>query len=68
VPQLIGALQAQGAPEVAVFVGGVIPQQDYDFLQAAGVAGIFGPGTAVPNAARSVLAAIRERQGLVSGR
>ena len=64
VPQLIGALKAQGAPEVAVFVGGVIPQQDYDFLRAAGVAGIFGPGTPVPAAARSVLAAIRERLDL----
>jgi len=64
VPQLIGALKAQGAPEVAVFVGGVIPQQDYDFLRAAGVAGIFGPGTPVPAAARSVLAAIRERSDL----
>jgi methylmalonyl-CoA mutase len=64
VPQLIGALKAQAAPEVAVFVGGVIPQQDYDFLRAAGVAGIFGPGTPVPAAARSVLAAIRERLDL----
>ena len=64
VPQLIGALKAQGAPEVAVFVGGVIPQQDYDFLRAAGVAGIFGPGTPVPAAARGVLAAIRERLDL----
>ncbi|HUD25640.1 MAG TPA: methylmalonyl-CoA mutase, partial [Burkholderiaceae bacterium] len=66
VPQLIGALRAQGAGEVAVFVGGVIPQQDYDFLKAAGVVGIFGPGTPIPASARSVLAAIRERLGLVS--
>jgi len=66
VPQLIGALRAQGAHEVAVFVGGVIPQQDYDFLKAAGAAGIFGPGTPIPASARSVLAAIRERLGLVS--
>jgi len=64
VPQLIAALAAQGANEVAVFVGGVIPQQDYDFLKAAGVAGIFGPGTPIPTAARSLLAAIRERLGL----
>ncbi len=63
VPQLIGALRAQGANEVAVFVGGVIPPQDYDFLKAAGVAGIFGPGTPIPASARSVLAAIRERLG-----
>jgi len=61
VPQLIDALAAQGAPEIAVFVGGVIPQQDYDFLKSAGVAGIFGPGTPIPSAARNVLAAVRER-------
>jgi methylmalonyl-CoA mutase len=67
VPQLIDALAAQGASEVAVFVGGVIPQQDYEFLRGAGVAGIFGPGTPVPAAARGVLTAIRERLGMVSG-
>jgi len=66
VPQLLAALAAQGARDVAVFVGGVIPQQDYEFLRAAGVAGIFGPGTPVPAAARGVLTAIRERLGLVS--
>jgi methylmalonyl-CoA mutase len=64
VPQLIGALAAQGAPEVVVFVGGVVPQQDYEFLRSAGVAGIFGPGTPIPTAARGVLDAIRERMGL----
>ena len=64
VPQLITALADQGANEVAVFVGGVIPQQDYAFLREAGVAGIFGPGTPIPTAARSLLAAIRERLGL----
>jgi methylmalonyl-CoA mutase len=64
VPQLIDALAAQGAPDVVVFVGGVIPQQDYDFLRSAGVAGIFGPGTPIPTAARSVLAAIGGRPAL----
>jgi methylmalonyl-CoA mutase len=67
IPQLIDALAAQGAGEVVVFVGGVIPQQDYEFLKGAGVAGIFGPGTPVPTAARGVLTAIRERLGLVPG-
>jgi methylmalonyl-CoA mutase len=64
VPQLIEALAAQGAPDVVVFVGGVVPQQDYEFLRSAGVAGIFGPGTPIPAAARGVLDAIRERMGL----
>jgi methylmalonyl-CoA mutase len=61
VPKLIEALAAQGAPEVVVFVGGVVPQQDYEFLRAAGVAGIFGPGTPIATAARGVLHAVRER-------
>jgi methylmalonyl-CoA mutase len=60
VPQLVDALRKQGAPEVVVVVGGVIPQQDYDFLKAAGVAAVFGPGTVISEAARTVLRAIRE--------
>jgi methylmalonyl-CoA mutase len=60
VPQLVEALRSQGAPEVVVVVGGVIPQQDYDYLKAAGVAAVFGPGTVISEAARAVLRAIRE--------
>jgi methylmalonyl-CoA mutase len=60
VPQLVEALRRQGAPEVVVVVGGVIPQQDYDYLKAAGVAAVFGPGTVISEAARTVLHAIRE--------
>ncbi|WP_372725790.1 methylmalonyl-CoA mutase family protein, partial [Immundisolibacter sp.] len=59
VPQIIQALKAEGADDILVVVGGVIPPQDYDFLRAAGVAGIFGPGTVIPKAARDVLTAIR---------
>jgi methylmalonyl-CoA mutase len=46
-----------------VVVGGVIPAQDYDFLKAAGVAAVFGPGTVIANAAREVLAAVRAARG-----
>ncbi|MGH8682425.1 MAG: methylmalonyl-CoA mutase [Burkholderiales bacterium] len=60
VPQLVEALRKQGAPEVVVVVGGVIPQQDYDYLKGAGVAAVFGPGTVISAAARTVLHAIRE--------
>ncbi len=60
VPALLQALKAQGAADIIVFVGGVIPAQDYDFLHEAGVAGIFGPGTPIPACARQVLAAIRK--------
>ena len=49
-PELIAELKAQGAEDIMVICGGIIPQQDYQFLYEAGVAAIFGPGTAIPNA------------------
>jgi methylmalonyl-CoA mutase len=58
VPQLIEALKAEGADDIIVIAGGVIPQQDYDFLYDAGVKLIFGPGTPIPDAARRVLDAV----------
>jgi methylmalonyl-CoA mutase len=61
VPQLIAALKARGGGDILVLVGGVIPPQDYEALRQAGVAAVFGPGTPVPEAARSVLGLIRAR-------
>ena len=61
VPQLIAELQAQGANDVLVVVGGVIPSQDYDYLREAGVAAIFGPGTNIPEAAAEILQILRTR-------
>jgi len=58
-PKLIEALRAQGAGEILVICGGVIPQQDYAFLKDAGVSAIFGPGTNIPDAARDILKLIR---------
>jgi methylmalonyl-CoA mutase len=55
VPAIIAELKKQGADDIVVFVGGVIPRQDYDFLYAAGVKGIYGPGTPIPASARDVL-------------
>jgi methylmalonyl-CoA mutase len=55
IPQLISELKKQGSPEIMVVAGGVIPQQDYDFLYKAGVAFIFGPGTSVAASARVIL-------------
>jgi len=55
VPQLIAELKALGRPDILVVAGGVIPQQDYDFLNKAGVAGIFGPGTVIAQAAIDIL-------------
>ena len=64
VPAIIESLKAQGADDIIVFVGGVVPAQDYDFLYAAGVKGIYGPGTPIPSSARDVLAQIRLAQGM----
>ncbi|PWE28196.1 methylmalonyl-CoA mutase [Pararhodobacter marinus] len=59
-PKLIEALKEQGAGDILVICGGVIPQQDYAFLKAAGVKAIFGPGTNIPAAARDILDLIRQ--------
>ena len=61
VPELIDGLRAQGAGDVIVVCGGVIPAQDYEALRAAGVHAIFGPGTHIPSAAADVLELIREK-------
>jgi len=59
VPAIIAELKKQGADDIVVFVGGVVPKQDYDFLYAAGVKGIYGPGTPIPASAKDVLKQIR---------
>lgn len=55
VPQVIKELKALGREDIMVIAGGVIPPQDYDFLYKAGVVGIFGPGTSIPEAAIKIL-------------
>ena len=62
-PQLIKALEQKDAGEIIVICGGVIPQQDYEFLKDAGVKAIFGPGTNIPEAAQDILRLIREARG-----
>jgi methylmalonyl-CoA mutase len=59
VPGLVRALAERGVGDILVFVGGVIPPQDYEFLRQSGVAGIFGPGTPIPACARQILEAIK---------
>ncbi len=54
-PKLIAALKEQDADDIIVICGGVIPQQDYDYLKKAGVRAIFGPGTNIPQAAAELL-------------
>ncbi|MDE0969577.1 MAG: methylmalonyl-CoA mutase [Octadecabacter sp.] len=58
-PKLIEALKVADAEDILVICGGVIPQQDYDFLMNAGVKAIFGPGTNIPDAASDILRLIR---------
>ncbi|WP_339113192.1 methylmalonyl-CoA mutase [Thioclava sp. GXIMD2076] len=62
-PQLIEALKAKDAGDIIVICGGVIPQQDYDFLKKAGVKAIFGPGTNIPTAAKEILQILEAQRG-----
>ncbi len=55
VPELIRNLRDAGRPDIKVVAGGVIPPQDYDFLKAAGVQGIYGPGSNVVECAADML-------------
>jgi methylmalonyl-CoA mutase len=63
VPAIIAELKKQGAEDIIVFVGGVIPRQDYDMLYEAGVKGIYGPGTPIPASAKDVLEQIKKALG-----
>jgi methylmalonyl-CoA mutase len=59
VPHLIDSLRKQGAGDILVILGGVVPPQDYDLMKKAGVAAIYGPGTNILEAAREVLGLIK---------
>jgi len=61
VPQLVDALNAQRAGDVAVVVGGIVPPKDHDVLRAAGVSAVFGPGTDIAEAASEVIGLVRRR-------
>src|SRR5438034_1365830 len=63
VPQLVQELARLGAADIVVTCGGIIPTQDYAFLESAGVKAIFGPGTKIPKAARRVLQLIGDGGG-----
>ena len=62
VPALIDALRHEGAGDILVVCGGVIPPKDYDFLKKAGVSAIYGPGTNIPAAAAEILALIQKHR------
>jgi methylmalonyl-CoA mutase len=59
VPALIKALNEQGGGDILVVCGGVIPQQDYQYLADAGVSAVYGPGTNIPAAAAEILDLLR---------
>ena len=61
VPQLIDELSAQGARDVVVVVGGVVPPKDYDELKSVGVSAVYGPGTNITEAASEVIGLIQRR-------
>ena len=60
VPQLINALANDGATDIKVICGGVIPPKDYQELYDAGVIAIYGPGTNIPQAAKEILGLLRK--------
>ncbi|MGG3923851.1 hypothetical protein ABEV41_18405, partial [Geobacillus thermodenitrificans] len=60
---LVAELEKLGRGDILVFVGGVIPPQDYAFLYEHGAAAVFGPGTVIPEAAETVLDEIYARLG-----
>jgi methylmalonyl-CoA mutase len=62
-PQLRAALAREGRPDIMIALGGVIPPQDFDALRDAGVAAIFPPGTAIPEAATRLLEELNDRLG-----
>jgi methylmalonyl-CoA mutase len=59
VPEVIAELRRLGRDDILVFVGGVIPPQDYDFLKREGVVDVFGPGSVIPVCAQKILTALR---------
>ncbi|MGO1119291.1 methylmalonyl-CoA mutase [Rhodovibrionaceae bacterium A322] len=62
VPEMVAELKKEGAGDILVVCGGVIPPQDYDFLRDAGVSAIYGPGTNIPEAAHEILDLIRQQK------
>ena len=60
-PKLMEELQALGREDIIVIVGGVIPQQDYEYLYEHGAYAIFGPGTKIPEAAQKIMEEILRR-------
>ncbi len=67
-PQLVAELTKMGRRDIVIICGGVIPEQDYDFLFQNGVDLIFGPGTQIPKSAGQILEKIREKRNFPSNK
>ena len=59
----VAELSRLGRPDIMVVIGGVIPAQDYAFLEEHGASAVFGPGTVIPQAAEQILVDLRQRLG-----
>jgi methylmalonyl-CoA mutase len=66
VPQVLEELKKYGRDDIMVIVGGVIPNQDYQYLYDKGVAAVFGPGTVIPEAAKKILKLMLDRENAIS--
>jgi methylmalonyl-CoA mutase len=62
-PKLAAELKRLGRADIMIICGGVIPAQDYDFLLQNGAAAVFGPGTVIPSAAKTILVELNQRLG-----
>jgi len=62
-PALVDELKKLGRPDIMIICGGVIPQQDYDYLYQHGAAAIFGPGSVLPEAAKTIMVELNKRLG-----
>lgn len=63
IPQLVDELKKIGREDILVFAGGVIPQQDYEYLLKSGVSAIFGPGSKIPACAKTMMANMMVAEG-----
>ena len=68
VPELMRALAEEGRPDIMIVVGGVVPRQDFEALQASGAAAIFPPGTVIAEAAEKLIDELNRRLGYTSAR
>jgi methylmalonyl-CoA mutase len=62
IPEVMVELERQGASDIIVVLGGVIPLQDHAEMYKLGVAAIYGPGAHIPTAAQDIMDLLGQRQ------